>query len=352
MRTCGIVLLLLFQETTITPAEFIPVQVLNGNLQAWRAAGDKVEPLEKSGRVAPADRMGTLNGEAAKFTTEGALVVQLRGIKVSSGKGLGLERKGGRLALRLFKGTVVVESYESEIELETPFGKVGGKEVYFVATVDEKSTKVVALEGRVTLTNDLGSVTLGEGTSSEADAGKAPTAPRPSSAREVEAARAIEEGNLVRNPGFENRLEDWKIEYLPIIDDPQTFHSGRRSMKVWFKDYPANQPIFPPKLVKGTLKAGSRYLFRFYVRTENFLNAGKPAEIKVVLDRKGKGDNVESQFHYMVPASEGAWSVHRFMVEATTTDFWVGMYCGNGPGTYSGTIWYDDFYLGEFPKGK
>lgn len=352
MRSCGILLLLLSQDTTTAPAEFIPVQVVSGTLQAWRAAGDKVEALDKSGRVAPADRMGTLNGEAARFSTEGALVVQLRGIKVSGGKGLALERKGGRLTLKLYKGTVVVESYESEIELETPFGKVGGKEVHFMATVDEKSTKVVAFEGKVTLTNDLGSATLGEGKSAEAEAGKAPSAPKPASGREIEIARAVEEGNLVRNPGFENRLEDWKIEYLPIVDDPQVAHSGRRSMKVWFKDYPANQPIFPPKLVKGTLKPGSRYLFRFYVRTENFLNAGKPAEIKVVLDRKGKGENVDSQFHYMVPASEGAWSVQRFMVEATTADFWVGMYCGNGPGPYSGTIWYDDFYLAEFPKGK
>jgi hypothetical protein len=76
----------------------------------------------------------------------------------------------------------------------------------------------------------------------------------------------------------------------------------------------------------------------------------------VVQLRGIKGEAVESQFHYMVPASEGAWSAHRFMVEATTTDFWFAMYCGNPPGPYSGTIWYDDFYLGEFPaspaKGK
>jgi hypothetical protein len=120
-------------------------------------------------------------------------------------------------------------------------------------------------------------------------------------------------------------------------------------MRVGFKDYPPNQPIFPPKLIKGALKPGTRYLFRFYVRTENFVAAGKPAEIKVVLDRNGKGTGVESQFHYLVPSSEGTWSVHRFMVEATTADFWFSMYCGNGPGPYSGTIWYDDFYLGEFP---
>jgi hypothetical protein len=347
---------LLCQDTTTTPAESIPLQVSGGSLHAWRAAGDKVEGLEKSGKVAPADRLGTLNGEPARFSTEGALVVQLRGIKVSSGKGLALERKGGKLTLKLYKGTVVVESYESEIELETPFGKVAGKEVYFVATVDEKSTKVVALEGKVTLTNDLGSVTIGEGMSSEADAGKAPGAPRPSPPKDVEAVRAVEEGNLIRNPGFENRLEEWKIEYLPILDDTQVFHSGRRSMKVTVKDFPPNQPIFPPRFVKGTLKPGTRYLFRFYVRTENFTAAGKPADFKVVLDRSGRGSGADTQNHHLVPASDGTWSVHRFMVESTAQDFWFAMYCGDKPGPYTGTIWFDDFFLGEFPaspaKGK
>lgn len=352
MRACGLLVLLLVQETTTAPAEFIPIQVTSGNLSVWRSAGDKVESMEKSGRVAPTDRLGTANGESARFSTEGAIVVQLRGIRVAGGKGLAVERKGGKIALKLYKGTVVVESYESEIELETPFGKVGGKEIYFVATVDEKSTKVVALEGKVTFTNDLGTVTVGEGMTSDADGGKAPAPPRPSSPREVEAARAVEEGNLIRNSGFENRLEDWKIEYLPILDDPQMARTGRRSMKATIKDYPPNQPIFPPKLVRGTLKPGSRYLFRFYLRTENFTAAGKPAELKAVLDPKGKGDAVPSRFHHLVPASEGTWSVQRFMVEATTPDFWFAMYCADAPGPYAGTLWYDDFYLAEFPKGK
>lgn len=356
MRTCGLLLLLLAQDTTTAPAESIPIQVAGGTLSAWRQASDRIEAIDKAGKVAPADRLGTLSGEPARFSTEGAIVVQLRGIRVSSGKGLAVERRGGKLALKLYKGTIVVESYESEIELETPSGKIAGKEVHFVATVDEKSTKVVALEGKVTFTNDLGTVTVGEGSSSEADTGKPPGAPKPSSPRDVEAVRAAEEGNLVRNPGFENRLEDWKPDYLPIIDDTAVFHSGRRSMKVTFKDYPPNQPIFPPKLVKGALKPGSRYLLRFYVRTENFVAAGKPAEIKFVIDRTGTGKGSESQHHYLLPASEGAWSVHRFMVEATTPDLWFSAYCGNPPGNYSGTVWYDDFYLAEFPgtpaKGK
>lgn len=351
MRICGILLLLFTQDTTAAPAEFIPVQIVSGNLQAWRAAGDKVEPIEKSGRVTPADRLGTLNGDPARFSTEGSLVVQLRGIKVSSGKGLALERRGGTLAMKLYKGTLVVESYESEIELETPFGKVQGKEVYFLATVDEKSTKVVALEGKVTFTNDLGSVTLGEGTSSGAEAGKSPTTPKASSAAEVETARALEERNLISNPGFENRLQDWKPDYIKFFDDTKVFHSGRSSGKAVAEGYPSNQPLVPARTLTGVLKPGTRYLFRFYTRSEGFNASGKPGEFKLVLDRSGQNKGRDTSTHYLIPSSDGAWTVHRFMFEATTPDLWFAMYCGDQKAPYNGVVWVDDFFLGEFPAG-
>lgn len=351
MRSCGILLLLLAQDTTTAPVDVIPVQVVSGNLQAWRAAGDKVEPIEKSGRVTPADRLGTAGGDPARFSTEGSLVVQLRGIKVSGGKGLALERRGGTLALKLYKGTVVVESYESAIEIDTPFGKVQGKEVYFLATVDEKSTRVVALEGKVSFTNDMGTVTVGEGMSSEAESGRAPLTPRASSGGDVEIGRAVEDRNLISNPGFENRLQDWKPDYIPVYDDTKVFRTGRSSARSVPKDFPPNQPIFPPRLLKGVLKPGSKYLFRFYVRTEGFTAAGKPAEFKIVLDRSGTGKGRETQMHHLIPASEGAWTVHRFMFDATSPDFWFALYCGDPAGPYNGLLWFDDFYLAEFPSG-
>jgi hypothetical protein len=353
MRTCGILLLLLAQDTTTAPAEFIPVQVVSGSLQAWRSVGDRVEPIDKVGRVTPADRLGTLTGDPARFSTEGSLVVQLRGIRVSSGKGLAVERRGGTLALKLYKGTLVVESYESEIEVETPFGKVQGKEVYFLATVDEKSTKVVALEGKVSFTNSLGSVTLGEGSSADAEAGKAP-APRAAGASDVEAARALEEQrNLISNPGFENRLQDWKPpEWMAktFTEDPKIAHSGHSSARVTIENFPPNQPLIPPHTLKGVLKPGTKYLFRFYVRTEGFNAAGKPGEFKLVLDRTGLNKGSDTSTHYLVPSSDGSWSVHRFMFEATTPDLWFSMYCGDLKGPYNGLLWLDDFFLGDFPS--
>ena len=345
-------LLLLAQETTPAPSESIPVQVVSGGLQAWRAGGDKIEPLEKAGRVSPADRLGTLTGDPARFSTEGALVVQLRGIKVSPGKGLAVERRGGTLALKLYKGTVVVESYESDIEVETPFGKVQGKEVYFLATVDEKSTKVVALEGKVAFTNDLGGVRLGEGDASEAEAGKVPAAPRSASPAELEAIRSLEERNLISNPGFESRLQDWKgPDWIKFAEDSKIVHSGRYSARASVDAYPSNQPMFPPRTLKGVLKPGCKYLFRVYVRTEGFTASGKPGEFKLVLDRSGQNKGRDTSMHNVIPASEGVWTVHRFIFEALTPDLWLGMYCGDPPGPYTGAVYFDDFFLGEMPAG-
>lgn len=347
MRPIGLILCLLAQDTAITPAESIPVQVVAGNLQVWRSAADKVEPIEKAGKVTPADRLGTSGGEAARFSTEGGIVVQLRGIKVSSGKGLAVERRGGTLALKLYKGTIIVESYESEIEVETPFGRISGKEVYFLATVDEKSARVVALEGKITFTNDMGAITLGEGTTAEAGAGKAP-GPKASSGADLDIARA-EERNMIVNGGFENRLEEWKKDYMPFFDDAKVAHTGRASGRYSFGGDRDNQPILPQRVIKG-LTPGRRYLYRFYVRTENFQAAGKPAEFKMAFNTGGKNDNRATSREQLCPASEGAWTVHRFMFEATSPELWIAMFAGDAKGPYTGQIWFDDFYLAEFPS--
>jgi hypothetical protein len=345
------------QQTTTAPEELITLQAAPGSLHAWRAANDKVELLEKSSHVSPQDRIGTVGGEAARFTTEGPLTVLLRGIKVAKGAGLALERKAGRLVLKLYKGTVVVESYESEIEVETPFGKVAGKQVYFMATVDEKSTKVLALEGKVTFTNDLGSVTVSEGMAGEADRGKAPGSPRAQTPLESDQMRATEaETNLIRNGGFEEKLQDWLIDFLPAQEDLKIVHSGIRSLRVNLNNTGPSQPILPAKSVKGKLKAGSQYLMRFYVRTEKFDRAGKPADFKLGIDRNGKGPATDSKHHFEFPGSEGAWSARRITFEATGPDLWFALYTGTAGGAYNGTMWFDDFYLAEIPpappKGK
>ncbi len=134
----------LAQDQTVAESHPL-VHPLAGKVSVWRAVGDRIEPMEKPARVAPADRLGTLTGTPAQFSAEGALLVLLKGIRVSREKGLALERKADRLTLKVYEGTVVVESCEATIELETPHGRISGRQVYIIASVDEKSTRVVAL---------------------------------------------------------------------------------------------------------------------------------------------------------------------------------------------------------------
>ena len=70
-----------------------------------------------------------------------------------------------------------------------------------------------------------------------------------------------------------------------------------------------------------------------------------------MIDRSGQNKGKDTATHYLMPSSEGAWTVHRFMFEASTTDVWFAMYCGDQPGLYNGLLWFDDFFLGEFPSG-
>src|SRR5688572_12840289 len=121
MRGLLFVLLIALQDppTTEGPAP-VALQPVSGAIAVWRASGERTELLDKAGRVWPADRLGTASGEPGRFSTEGPLLVHLRNIRAASGKGLSIERKADRLALRLYRGTAIVESFESEIELETP----------------------------------------------------------------------------------------------------------------------------------------------------------------------------------------------------------------------------------------
>jgi hypothetical protein len=346
-------LLLLLQQTT-TEESTLPVRPVSGTLSVWRASAGRAEPAGKQTRVAPADLLGTSDGSPARFETEGALRVLMRGIRVAADKGLSVRRDGTRIVLRLLKGTVVVESYESEVELDTPAGKVRGKDVCFVATADEKSTRVLAIEGTVTFTSDLGApaVAVPEGRSLEGEKGKAPGAPRAAAPAELEAARAQEADlNLLRNPGFENHLEEWgAADGLDVQSELKTVHSGKRSVRVVLKDWRANDPILPSRTVRGVLKPGTKYFLRFYVRTEGYVGPAGPALFKFGLDRTGKGVTRDSSTHWELPGSEGQWSARRVVFEATTPDLWMGFFAPTAGGPFQGSLWFDDFLLAELPS--
>ena len=343
------------QDQTVPEESSFPVQTLSGTLSVWRPGPNTTEKLEKSARISPRDRLGTPSGETARFATEGPLVVLVKGVRVAPQKGLSLERKDGRMILQFHNGTLVVESYESDIELVTPHGKVSGKEVHFIVTADESSTRVVSLGGTPTFSNDLGEVTIGEGQSSLAERGKAPSKAKAAGRPEIEVARTLEaEGNLIPNSGFEDGLTGWKSNYPPIQEETQVVRSGKRSCRCPIKLQGQSEPVLPARTIKGVLKPGARYLLRFFVRTDAFQCNGKPGTLKFAFDPGGADLNSAAAIHSPFESSEGAWSARRFSFEAKGSDLALAVFTSTEDGAYSGTVWFDDFFLAEFPalRGK
>jgi len=341
------------QDQTVPEEGSFPVQTLSGTLSIWRPGPNVIEKLEKAAHVSSRDRLGTATGDTARFSTDGPLVVLVKGVRVAPQKGLSLERKGGTMILQFHNGTLVVESYESPIELLTPHGKVSGKEVHFIVTADESSTRVVSLAGSPTFSNDLGEVTVGEGQSSQADRGKAPSKPKGAGRADTEVARAMEsESNLLPNSGFEDGLTGWKATYPPLQEDAQVLRTGKRSCRCPIKLEGQSEPVLPPRMLKGVLKPGARYLMRFYVRTEAFRCNGKPGGLKFALDPNGRAAGADNAIHVLFEGSEGAWSARRLSFEATGPDLIFAVYTSNEQGSYTGTVWFDDFFLGEFPAAS
>lgn len=342
------------QDQTVPEESVFAVQTLSGTLSAWHPGSAATEKLEKSSRVSSRDRLGTVAGETARFATDGPLVVLVKGVKVAPQKGLSLERKAGTIILQLHNGTLVVESYEAPIEILTPHGKLAGKEVHVIVTADESSTRVVSLAGSPTFSNDLGEVTVAEGQGSQADKGKAPSKPKGAGRADVEVARAMEsESNLIPNSGFEDGLAGWKTNYPPLQEDTQVVRSGRRSCKCPIKLEGQSEPVMPPRTLKGVLKPGARYLVRFYVRSEAFRCSGKPGTLKFAFDPAGQSLGSEATaIHTLFEPSEGVWAARRFSFEAKGTDFIFAVYTSTDQGTYTGTLWFDDFFLAEFPTAR
>jgi hypothetical protein len=106
--------------------------------------------------------------------------------------------------------------------------------------------------------------------------------------------------------------------------------------------------VLPRRTIKGILKPGARYLVRFYVRTDAFRCNGKPGTLKFAFD-PGRDLDADTAVHTPFEAPEGTWTVHRFAFEAKGPDFAFAVYTSTDSGSYTGTVWFDDFFLAEFP---
>lgn len=338
--------LLLPQDTT--PEDRILVRSMSGALRVWHAGTDKIEAAGAETRVAVADRLGTAKNEHASFVTEGDTMVGLKGVLVGREKGLALERSGKKLLLKLVDGKVVLESFESEVVLETPHGRVEGKGAYFFVEVTEKATRVVAIDGQLTFTNTLGTVVLEPEHVAVAQADRKPSDPKAAAVaeevREFSAADATQ--NLLKNPGFENGLQNWASDNpdkrRTATLERSLAHSGKQSarIEVSARIYEKEKPVWLPFHQDVEVVPGRRYLVRAYLRTENRTGSVVP---------KLKVGYSEGEPECRTPC-EKAWKMARVIFTAKDPTARI-FFCVEIPlDSYDGMLWADDFFLTELPE--
>ena len=72
------------QDTSTQSGSLPAVRPVRGDLLHWRASEGKAAPLAKETRIAPADRLGTRDGDYAVLTTESGTIVSLRGVRTAA----------------------------------------------------------------------------------------------------------------------------------------------------------------------------------------------------------------------------------------------------------------------------
>lgn len=338
-----------------TRADDLPsVSAARGNLKVWRAATAKVEPVKAVVQVGLSDRVGTETGDHATLATDGDILISLKGVKVDRERGLSIERTNGRLLFRLHEGKAVLESFRSDLYVETPHGRIEAKQAYFLIEVTDSATRVVAIDGPVTFTTSQGQAVVEPGQESLAEKGGKPSAPRPSIAepklREFEDSDSRH--NLLQNPGFEIQMDKWKSPTSltagmvnPCSVDHGQRHSGRWALRV--KIAPNTYGESEAYLLGQTapLKSGRRYHFRAYVRIESAPGhvGGLKAAVTV------RNDQMKMIATSRTEDREGSWHLMRGFFTANQPALHVTLSVLHDPKAYEGSIWADDFYLGEIP---
>jgi hypothetical protein len=338
------------QDTTTTPSGALPaVKPVRGDLLHWRSGEGKTAPLSKETRVAPADRLGTKDGDYATLTTESGTIVSLRGVRTGAERGLGIERREGKLVFRVFEGKLAVQTFEEGVKVETPAGQLSAGQSHFIVEVEKEKVRIIPVDGTVTFTNSLGSVVVEPGRETVAEPGKKPS---PSKATDV--GKATEEFNrleaafnLIKNPGFEDGLKEWGPAHFTLAGkrhtelDTTVSHSGRASVRLDISPRTQGRPGMYRFAVQDVAAVpGKTYLFRFYLRGE--IREGK------VTARIGLG-GVESPDAWNV-TGEKAWRPKSVFVTAKDKALQVMLEVTIESDQYSGSLWLDDFLLSEFPK--
>jgi hypothetical protein len=264
------------QDPGTTSEELPAIHAVQGDLHLWSSAKDKLAPVTEAVRVAPNDRLGTRKDKLAVLATQDGSLISLSDVEVGREKGLALERTKDKLVLKLFKGKIALETFQTGLRVETPNAVVEGGPSCCVVQVDGKKTRIFVENGALTLVNTLGSVKVAAGQESTAEKTTKPSEPKPADLEKATSETAAATGSLtlVKNPGFEEGLKDWYVEQINGRDavtlENGLAHSGRQCARLEI-----SSRIFGPRLAgwlgfKQNLRLvpGKRYLVRAYARLE------------------------------------------------------------------------------------
>jgi hypothetical protein len=358
------------QDTAAMPERVPEVNPLSGDILIWRAQSRKADKVTQVSKITPQDRVGTVGGNPGRISIDADCMVTLKGVTATEGDGLSVTRIGKVLTVRLHHGRILVETFAVDFALETPNGRVEGKSVYFLAEVGRESTRIVAIDGELKVSTDLGKMDLGGGETVTVRKGTEPAKGPPADPdRDLAGVAAAEEPvNLIKNSGFELGLKDWfplRYDNKPLATiDEKIVHGGKKSVRIQIPNIALSPEVVPfdaagdgrtalyTLLDVKTLKTGARYLLRFWVRTEDYAIDGKPVPFSFVTrglvlpEQKGQFFSPCS-----CPPSEKKWRCVRFVLEAEPPG--VNRFGMNFPdfknGVFSGTVWLDDFFLAPLP---
>ena len=264
------------QDPGTTSEELPAIHAVQGDLYLWSSAKDKLALVTEAVRVAPNDRLGTRKDRLAVLATHDGSLISLSDVDVGREKGLALERTKDKLVLKLFKGKIALETFQTGIRVETPNGVVEGGPSCCVVQVDGKKTRIFVESGALTLVNTLGSVKVEAGQESTAERTTKPSEPKPTDLEKATSETNAATGslNLIKNSGFEEGLKDWSVEKTNGKDavtlENGLAHSGRQCARLEI-----SSRIFGPRLdgwlgFKQNLRLvpGKQYLVRAYARLE------------------------------------------------------------------------------------
>lgn len=339
------------QETQTTSESPPTVQSVSGEARCWKAIRQKVERITGKVSVEPTDRLGTPQGEPATIEAEAVALITLKGVRVGKDNGLSIARDPKGLTLKLFDGKLLVQSFGAPIVTETLHGKAHSQGGCYLVEVTEKSTRIISIEGKVSLTNSLGTVALESGEESVMYAAKPPTPPKPGRPGDEWAGQGVP--NLLRNPGFERGFASWTLRVAQPAKDLKTFatialtgaYSGSACAQIVQRVETEKESWEPvPLFYPLTLTRGKRYLARCFLRIEARQGT---VDVKVNLN-----DNTNQEGNYSPSVvQDRRWHMIHVPFTAKSADGYQWNLClhrSEGK-VVDITVWADEFSLTPLP---